>query len=137
MDEHRRAAITASVAVTVEALSPGASDLDIDIRPYSINNRIYRWMFLIPVAILSTPELDALHDIDRSTITFGATGDEASRWWCPSHGVDVNGDGLKDLTCLFKKRLTGLQRGDTSAVLRAVLSTTGQVLEGRDSVEIR
>ncbi|MET8761161.1 hypothetical protein [Lentzea sp. NPDC004782] len=50
---------------------------------------------LIPVAILSTAEFNAVTQVDRTSLTFGATGLEQSLVRCGSPGEDVNDDGRR------------------------------------------
>lgn len=85
---------------------------------------------LVPVAILSTPTLDAAVSVDRASLTFGATGDEDSLdrrgpQDVPNCGAeDVDEDELPDLVCHFWIQSTDLEQGDTEAVLK------GQLLDG-------
>jgi competence ComEA-like helix-hairpin-helix protein len=76
------------------------------------------------VAILSTPEFDALAMIDRTTLRFGRTGEEESLHSCKEKGRDVNRDGLRDLICLFSIPATGFMTGDQVGAL------TGQTVDG-------
>jgi hypothetical protein len=65
----------------------------------------------------------------------GRTGDEASLAFCNTNGEDVNSDGLLDLVCHFRIRLTGFQVGDTEGILKE--RTTGNIyIIGSDSVRI-
>ncbi len=69
---------------------------------------------VIPVAILSTSNFDAT-TVNTLTVKFGRTGTEAS----PVHWsfADVNGDGRLDILLQFKVQSTGIQPGDTQAIL--------------------
>jgi Tol biopolymer transport system component len=108
--------------------------LPIDIRPGGTPNPVNpRSQGVIPVALLSTATLDAATAVDQASITFGASGDEASRARCTTE--DVNGDGLPDLLCHFNTPATGFRSGDTVGILRA-RTVDGVALEGRDSVVI-
>lgn len=89
----------------------------------------------MPVAILSTADFHAPAEIDPESPTFGKTGDEASLDRCFSHPVDANGDGHRDLICVFRSGLAGFEEGDTQGVLRARLQD-GSAIEGRDSVTV-
>jgi len=75
----------------------------------------------IPVAIISAPGFDAM-DINRDSLTFGATGDERSLMSCRKKGKDVKvdkvKDGNKDLVCYFKADATGFQENDVQGILR-------------------
>ncbi len=75
----------------------------------------------IPVAILSGPDFDAL-SVDKSSLTFGATGDEQSFMNCRKKGKDVKvdkvKDGIKDLVCYFNPEATGLTENDVQGIVR-------------------
>ncbi len=117
-----------SLAVDVE--------VDIDIRPFSRNNKIYHWeRGVIPVAILSKDGFDAPSDVDRDTLTFGRTGDEHSKAFFLRRGKDVNHDGLRDLIFFFKAKRAGFQVGDKEGFLKGN-TLMGNAIEGRDSVRI-
>ena len=124
--------------VLVRYLSEGAEgpmEVTIDIRPYNKQNLIVLGKRpMIQVAIFSTAEFDA-RQIDRSSLTFGRTGEEHSLIRC-LRGVDVNRDKLKDLVCFFRTRLTGFQVGDTEGILRGTMQD-GTAIEGRDEVVVR
>jgi hypothetical protein len=85
------------------------------------------------VAILSTPAFDAPNEVDKTSLTFGRTGDEQSLDFCLNFAIDVNYDDLLDQVCLFRNSLTGFQLGDTEGVLKGQ-TVDGTPIEGRDSV---
>ena len=122
--------------------SPESSSLavelkvDIDIRPFSHNNKIYHWeRGVIPVAILSKDGFDAPSEVDRDTITFGRTGDEHSKAFFLRRDKDVNHDGMRDLIFFFKAKLAGFQVGDKEGFLKGN-TLKGETIEGKDSVSI-
>jgi len=107
----------------------------IDIKPGSLSNTInLRSTRRIAVAILSTPSFDAPKVVDRTSLTFGRTGDEASLERKPSV-VDVNGDGLLDLVGQFSLRLAGFELGDQTGILQGQ-TTDGIRIIGSDSLRI-
>ena len=87
------------------------------------------------MAILSSPKFDAPAEVDKTTPTFGRTGDEQSLAFCNKSNKDVNDDGLLDVVCHFNNQATGFQIGDTEGVLRG-LTQGGRPFEGVDSVRI-
>ena len=102
-----------------------AIEVTIDIKPGSDTNHINpNSPGRINVAILSTPEFDALAMIDRTTLRFGRTGEEEGLHSCKEKGRDVNRDGLRDLICLFSIPATGFMTGDQVGAL------TGQTVDG-------
>jgi len=116
------------------------SFVDIDIIPHSKQNRIHFHrkrgpIGLIQVTILSTSDFDAPSVVDRTSLTFGHTGDQESLKSCFDHAKDVNHDGLKDLVCVFQSSLTGFQPGDTEGILKGK-TVDGTLIEGSDSVKI-
>lgn len=84
----------------------------------------------IRVAILGSASFNVAK-VDRTTVRFGANGTEAS----PAQPVlrDINGDGITDLTLRFRARDTGLQCGDTAAVLTGA-TFTGRRFAATDAV---
>ena len=105
--------------------------INIDISPNSIDPKSKR---KIPVAILSTKNLDAPSQIDPNSLTFGRTGDEQSLAFC--HGSeDVNKNGLQELICLFYSQDTGFQCGDIKGILKGK-TVKGKRIEGQHSVKI-
>src|SRR6266487_3650225 len=89
----------------------------------------------IPVAILSSPTFNAVTQVDQTSLTFGATGDEASLAFCDASGQDVNGDGLPDLVCHFNTQATGFQTGSSTAVLKGK-TLSGAPIEGSEAIVI-
>jgi len=111
--------------------------LPIDIKPNDARNIInMRSHGNIPVAILGNPTFDVVNFVDRTSLTFGASGDEPSL--DPSRfGVrDVNRDNLPDLICYFEIQLIGFTSGDTVGILKGML-LDGNPFQGEDSVIIR
>jgi hypothetical protein len=121
---------------SVEEVSPPSIEVAIDIKPGSQSNPIKpKSIGKIPVAILSTPDFDAPSEVDKTSLTFGRTGDELSLVSCNKKGEDVNRDGLLDLVCQFKTKLTGFKFGDTEGILKGQ-TLDGVSIEGRDLVRI-
>jgi len=88
----------------------------------------------IQVAALSTTKADMPSIVDRTSLSFGRTGHEASLLQCDAPS-DQNGDGLPDLVCWFAANRTGLTNSDTEAIWRG-LNKTGSQLEGRITVKV-
>jgi hypothetical protein len=131
-------------AFELEVVNP-ALEVAIDIKPGNARNRIEIEPGddgKVSVAILSTSQFSAVHQVDRTSLTFGATGDENSlvlkgRKRVPDCQVrDVNTDRLLDLVCKFTISKTGFQPGDTQGILKG-LTVEGIPIEGSDSVEIK
>jgi hypothetical protein len=111
--------------------------VDIDIRPWSKRNPInYKGHGILPVAILSTEGFDAPTQVDQSSLTFGATGDEKSLAFCKRRPKDVSRDGSKDdLVCHFYIEVAGFKCGDTEGILKGK-TVSGIPIEGEDLVRI-
>lgn len=90
---------------------------------------------MIPVAILSTPEFNAPLMADRTSLTFGRTGEESSLYSCSEGGKDVNGDGLLDLVCHFKTQMTGFEIEDTKGFLKGT-TLDGSSVQDSDVLRI-
>ncbi|NUT94710.1 MAG: hypothetical protein HOY78_22085 [Saccharothrix sp.] len=139
---------THGVTATITADEPHPEDTDrandtrstlwqpIDVKPRSFPSSInLRKEGLVPVAVLSTREFDALALVDRTSLTFGATGLEPSLVRCATEGEDVDGDGLLDLICQFDTTRTGLTCGATTATLVG-RTLDGRRFEGQDDVKL-
>jgi len=120
---------------TVVGLVPATIRVAIDIKPGEDPATIQPESHgLVPVAILSSEAFNAPAMVDRSTLTFGHTGDEHSLAFC-SGAADVNHDGLPDLICHFYTWQTAFDAGDTEGVLKG--KTVANVhLEGQDEIRI-
>jgi len=110
--------------------------VDIDIKPGSDPNSInLQSQGTIPVAILSVPGFDAPSQMDKTSLTFGRIGDEASLAFCNKSPKDINGDGLLDQVCHFETQKTGFMVGDSEGILKGE-TVDGMPIKGRDSVKI-
>lgn len=111
--------------------APAITAVTIDIRPGSDTNPINPTsQGIIQVALLTTDTLDAT-SVDPSTVRFGRSGTEAVA--VRSTLEDVNGDGRPDLILYFRTQETGIQCGDTSALLTGS-TTSGQMIQGTDVI---
>jgi hypothetical protein len=90
---------------------------------------------VIPVAILSSADFDAVNETMKPLLTFGRTGGEASLRGCDDFGEDVDGDGLLDLVCRFDNETAGFETDDTEAILRGQ-TTGGLDMEGTAPIRI-
>jgi hypothetical protein len=90
----------------------------------------------VAVAILSNDAFDAVTEIDRSSLTFGHSGDENSLASCTSRTlVQVDQVARRGLLCNFVVRRTAFQLGDSTGVLKG--RTIHNVpLRGTDAVRI-
>ena len=85
----------------------------IDIKPDSDPNSInLKSKGVIPVAILTTPDLDAT-TVDAETVRFGPDQAHPTQYALE----DVDGDGDLDLILHFRTQDAGIAPGDTSAML--------------------
>lgn len=104
----------------------------IDIQRGKGNDRINpRSQGMVLVSILSTDDFDATM-LDVSTVRFGKTGAEAAA--VNARAADVNGDRRPDLVLHFRASSTGIQCGDTVALISGK-TVSGQSVQGSDAVE--
>ena len=103
--------------LTVEMMIKPPATPPVPINPYAQGK--------VRVAILSSGTFDAVTEVDRSSLTFGHTGDEKSLAFCNDRATDINGEGLADLVCHFRMPLTGFVPGDTTAYLKGKLISGG------------
>lgn len=108
--------------------------IGIDIRPDSEQNRVSpQSRGLLPVAVLSSADFDAVALVDQATLSFGRLGDEESLASCKKNGIDVNQDKRLDLVCLFAVEKAGFKAGDKLGILR-FRNRDGTPFEGRDRI---
>jgi hypothetical protein len=123
-------------SLVISGLTPPVQQINIDIKPGNdglapINPKSRG---KIPVAILSSKDFNALN-ADLASLTFGATGDEASLSHCNPEGVDINHDGFVDLLCHFENQLAGFEKGDLEGILSGK-QLDGSRFEGRSFLKI-
>ncbi|MDX8054625.1 SdrD B-like domain-containing protein [Lentzea sp. BCCO 10_0798] len=144
--DNRRHLLSTSAVVIADEPHPEDTDrandarsiswVPTDVKPRSFPSSInVKKEGLVPVAVLSTTEFDAVTRVDQTSLTFGATGLEQSLVRCGSAGEDVNDDGLADLVCQFDTAKTGLTCGMTTATLMG-RTTDGRRFEGQDDVKL-
>jgi hypothetical protein len=133
--------ITGDAAAVVAAFDPNWWGLTvvppplitvpIDVRPRSDTNPINPFsQGVIPVAILTTEDFDAL-TVDDESVLFGP--DEAEKVHKRAHVADVDADGDLDLLLHFRTQDTGIALGDTEACLIGQ-TYDGIPLEGCDFI---
>ena len=104
----------------------------IDIKPGSDPNAInLRSKGVVPVVILSTADFDATM-VDPMTVAFGPAG--AMPVHEGGHIEDVNLDGALDLMLHFLTQDTGINCGDSEAILTGE-TFVGDQIEGVDSIQ--
>lgn len=78
----------------------------------------------VKVALMGSEDFD-VNDVDRDSITFGATGDEDSLHKCKKRTRDINRDGYEDLVCRFYTAKTGFDPGSVEGHLKGEMVTEG------------
>jgi hypothetical protein len=117
-------------------IAAATQKVDIDIRPGRFPNVIDLGSDRpMVVAVLSSPTFDAPAAIDRTSLTFGRTGDEKTMVECRVKPKDVNGDRLGDLVCRFDGRRAGFTVADTMGTLKGI-TRAGTSIQGVDSIRI-
>lgn len=118
------------------SVTPTTIPVALDIMPGSSENPVNsKKKGVIPVAVLGSADFDAPVEVDRATLTFGRTGDEASLRHC-GDAEDVNGDAFLDLVCHFEALAAGFQPGDTMGHLKGA-TTAGVPIAGSDAVRVK
>lgn len=116
---------------------PPVTPIIIDIKPGSETNSINLGSAgVIPVAILSTDDFDALTVDPASVSLAGASvrlAGKSDKYLC--HQEDVNLDGLIDLVCQVYTAQLMVDEGDTTAILEAE-TLDGEKLLGEDFIRI-
>jgi hypothetical protein len=123
------------VVTTPPPVAGGAQQINIDIRPrqQGVTKIWANTDGKIVVALLSSSSFNALK-VDRTTITFGAEGNEASLIRCHSEGIHVNRDRRKDLVCLFDLKKASFDVGDVEGVVKGTVE--GKVFEGHAPLKV-
>jgi hypothetical protein len=125
-----------TLVVSGVTLPPQMQVINIDVKPgSSARARVKpKSKGVIPVVLLSSSEFNALN-VNRSSLTFGATGDEKSLRSCSKDGEDVNGDGRPDLMCHFENELANFVPGDVAGRVKGTAGD-GRRFEGRGSLKV-
>jgi len=113
----------------------GAQQINIDIRPRhpGVTKIWANTDGKIAVALLSSSSFNAMK-VDRTSITFGAEGNEASLIRCHSEGIYVNRDRRKDLVCLFDLKKASFDVGDLEGVVKGTVE--GKPFEGHAALKV-
>jgi hypothetical protein len=129
-------AITILFSLLVVGFANGATEVDIDIKPYSDDNTINLGSNgVVPVAILSSDTFDAT-TVDPATVGLNGAGVAVRGKGALTHEEDVDGDGLLDLVC--KVETENLNPEITQEGYGFLTGRTygGQEFEGVDEITI-
>ena len=118
-------------------VTPATTPIEIDIKPDSdINSLNVGSSGVIPVAILSTPDFDALN-VDPTSVSLAGASvklvGKSDKYLC--HQEDVNLDGMMDLVCQVYTAQFMVDEGETTAILEAE-TFDGAKLRGEDYIRI-
>ncbi len=124
-------------SLSVSGLSMASLEIDIDVKPRRHGvARIKLWKKRkVKVAILGEAGFDVA-DIDQSSLTFGAYGDENTLRKCKRRFKDVNGDGVPDLICKFSLSGAGFDAESSKAYLSGKTSDQ-TVFHGSDDIVVK
>jgi hypothetical protein len=120
----------------VTPAAPQVQHMNIEIKPGSgefapINPKAQG---SIPVALLSSDKFDALK-VDRTSLTFGRTGDENSMRRCSKEGSYVNADNLLDLVCHFDYPSAKFDADSLEGIVKGK-TEDGRLFEGRATLKV-
>lgn len=123
-------------SLIVSGVSPAVKQINISVKPGSnefapIN---LKSKGKIPVALLSANGFNAM-EVNPASVTFGATGNEASLSKCDTSGQDVNGDGLLDMVCHFENQAAGFKAESQEGIARGK-TRSGTAFEGRGVLKV-
>jgi len=108
----------------------------IDIRPgqRALVHLNPKWKQAIPVAIFSSKDFD-VRNVDKTSLTFGRTGDEASLRNCNRHYAKWHRHHRYAMVCYFENAEAGFELGDEEGVLKGALKD-GTSFEGRSMLKV-
>jgi hypothetical protein len=126
-----------SYALSVGGFAKPALEISIDVKPRKRKTaHIKLWKKdRVKVAILGSDGFD-VSTVDRSSLRFGAKGDEKTLRKCKRRFKDVNRDGHRDLVCKFSLKDTGLTAESGKAFLTGY-TRNGTAFHGSDKVVVR
>lgn len=129
---------TRIVEEVVKAAAGVVKTVRIDIKPGGDENVINLYSAgVIPAAILSDADFDAMTEVDPASIRLAGAGinmiGKSDKYGCS--GEDVNSDGYIDLNCRIYTAEFMIEEGQSVAVLEAE-TYGGERLRGEDSVRI-
>jgi len=124
-------------SLSVSGMSMASMEINIDVKPRRHKvARIKLWKKRkVKVAILGEAGFDVA-DIDQSSLTFGAYGDENTLRKCKRRFKDVNGDGVPDLICKFSLHGAGFDADSSKAYLSGK-TWDGTVFHGSDEIVVK
>ncbi len=124
-------------SLSVSGLSMPSLEIDIDVKPrhHKVARINLRKKRKVKVAILGEAGFDVAN-IDQSSLTFGAYGDENTLRKCKRRFKDVNHDGVPDLVCKFRLRDTGFEADSSEAVLKGRMKD-GTEFYGSDKISVK
>ena len=138
---HSTTAVVSVLILVVLAVTWGycALAVSIDIRPGGFPNTVnLRSRGMLPVAILTTPDFDAMQ-VDPDSVLLGDAGLSGTAVVFKSTIEDVNGNGFLDLLLFFKiAELVDNRALDASSTVLTLTGDTfdGISVEGSDSVRL-
>jgi hypothetical protein len=108
-----------SYKLTIKGVKPSLVRINIDVKPGSnaLTHMNVKSKATIPVALLSSAQFTPL-DVDVTTLTFGAEGNEPSLRKCAKEGEDLNGDGVPDLVCHFETQAAKFTDQHNAAIVK-------------------
>ena len=125
-----------SYYLRVSGISMASMEIDIDVKPrrHKVARINLKKKRSVKVAILGGPDFDVAN-IDRDSLTFGATGKEYTLRKCKRRLKDVNRDGMPDLVCKFRLKGTNFEADSTKAYLSGTVD--GRAFHGSDDISVK
>lgn len=121
---------------TIVGLLPSAVPVHVDVKPGEPNTINLKSRGVTPVAVVSSPALDATK-LDPATVRLSGTPvarTPQGKWLF--HESDVNGDGRQDVIVQFVTQQLLLSPADTVAVVEGV-TLDGRRVRGTDTVSVK
>ncbi len=126
-----------SYYLRVSGISMASMEINIDVKPrrHTVARINLKKKRNVKVAILGGPGFDVAN-VNRDSLTFGATGTEYTLRKCKRRLKDVNRDGMPDLVCKFRLKGTNFEADSTKAYLSGE-TLDGTAFHGSDDISVK
>jgi hypothetical protein len=126
---------TGSYTLRISGVTPLMQVINIDVKPGNADPSPVnpKAKGVIPVALLGASDFN-VKEVDVSSLTFGATGDESTLRGCQKNAHDFNGDGFPDLLCHFENGNAAFDEDDLMGTVKG--KKAGKAFRGHGRLKV-